>query len=299
MSAFGLASGINGLLGEVGTGALTNPAGWFVAGAVVSGSILFGAVGQMFQNGVTPAMAAIGAAALVGTAIFTNLALMWIFGISSTFGPIGWAVAAVVVAISILWAWLHQPPPEQVAAQNLQQAMNPVIWTPGPLVVVAVGTVAVLMGWAKTQTPPAMASLTVPAYYVNQVLAASGVPSIDLKSKTPAVIVEPGDGRVVIVSPDGTDSRGNPLVNMQTFSIAKNLQFISSPNIPPDGAYIPFFLMVNGKLSTKVNPVLMHALTIQDKMLQAALSGTLLTHDALNAVNVAAASNKSGISAGN
>ena len=43
----------------------------------------------------------------------------------------------------------------------------------------------------------------------------------------------------------------------------------------------------------------MNALTIQDKMLQAILSGTLLTNDAMNALNVAAASNKYGVSPAN
>jgi len=182
---------------------------------------------------------------------------------------------------------------------NTSQALSPVIWTPGPLIVVAVGTVAILMGWAKNQTPPAMASLTVPAYYVNQVLASQGVPNIDLKSKTPSIIVEPGTGRVVIVSPNGTDAHGNALVKLQTYNVAKNLQFVSSPNIPPEGAYIPFFQTINGRLSTKPNPALVNALTIEDKMLQAILSGTLRTNDAMNALNIAAASNKSGVSPGN
>lgn len=314
MSAFGLATGVNSIIlagthsGFMAT--LTNPAGWAIAGAVISGSVLYGSINSMILNGVTPGKVVTAAISTLGTAVFTNMAIAAIHaGITASFhsiftaalftGPWGWIAAGAMILFSILWSLFHRPPPEQVAAQNLTQSLNPVIWTPGPLAVVAVGTVAILMGWAKNQAPPAMASLTVPAYYVNQVLAASGVGNINLKSTTPTVIVEPGDGRVVIVSPNGTDAHGNPLVTLQTYILAKNLQFVSSPKIPPEGAYIPFFLSVNGKVSTKVNPILLNALNIQDKMLLAILSGTLLTHDAMNALNVAAASNKYGVNPGN
>ena len=184
----------------------------------------------------------------------------------------GFTIAAGLALFSILWALFHQPPVEQVAAQNLTQALNPVIWTPGPLTLVATGTVALLMGWGNTKTPPAMASLTVPAYYLNQVLTSNGIANVPLNSQTPSVLVEPGDGKVVIVSPNGTDSHGNPLVTLQSYNVAKNLtcdlgeraagRFLHP--IFPDGQFA----------EQESKPAGRKRLNNQDKMLQAVLDGS-------------------------
>ena len=41
-----------------------------------------------------------------------------------------------------------------------------------------------------------------------------------------------------------------------------------------------------------IRSVMLHALNVEDKMLKAVLSGALTAHDAMNALNIAAAANK-------
>src|SRR5262249_31804067 len=144
---------------------------------------------------------------------------------------------------------------------------------------------------------PAYANKTVTLQYANQKIAEHNPASAQIPKNltSPMVLVEPDSGEVVIVSPEGYDSRGNALVHLQSYELGKNLQFVSSQKAPPQGTYIPFFRYVNGKLSTDPNPELLRACAAQDRMLAAALSGTLNTLESMNALNVAGASNKYGV----
>jgi len=284
-AALGIAMGVNSLMGLGFMASLSAGAGWATAGAVIAASIEYGAINSMFQNGVTPLKVVLASASFMVTAYLINLVLP----------GFGLLIAAVWTAFSILWSYFHKPDQADISARHLSKAISPLVWTPGPLAIVAVGTAAILMGWAKGRTPPVMASLTVPAYTVNQVLASQGTASVPLNSKTPSVLVEPGDGKVVIVTPKGYDGHGNPLVSLQSYSLEKDLQFISSPHAPVEGTYIPFFLLRDGKIVTDPNPDILNALNIQDKMLQSVLSGALTTHDAMNALNIALSANKYGV----
>ena len=142
-----------------------------------------------------------------------------------------------------------------------------------------------------------MASITVPQSYVTRTL---GAPIPLGTQKAPTVLVEKGTGgdpgRVIIVSPQGTDSRGNTMLQMNSYILSKNLQFVSSET-PPQQGYIPFFIYKNGK--AEYNPAVVKALSQQDALLRAILSGGLDTQDAMSAVQMAMVTDKYGVGAAN
>jgi len=308
LNAFGLATSVNAALAAFGfinagfVGMMTNPAGWVATAGVLAASYAYAGINDWVTNGFSWGAFGTTLSSSLGVGAAAGMTASLLLGVSFAAATvIGLAVMAAVVLFSYFWSLMHQPDDWEISAGNLTKSLNPSIWTAGPLALVAAGTVAALMGWNKNQSPPVMSSLTVPSYYVTNVLTHTQHISVTLPKEggAPSVLVEQGEdggpGKVVIVSANGKDANGYQQVKLQTYELSKNLQFVSSPKAPPYGTYIPFFNYVNGKVDTNPNPDLVNAVTSQDKLLQSILSGYLSTQDALSAMQLASAANKAGV----
>jgi hypothetical protein len=287
-STFGLATGINMLLHA---GMLTNPAGWFAAGAVISASLTFESVQDMFQNGISAKGVVTAAATTFATAVLAEAAVLFMAPALLAAVPlIGPFIALGVLAFSLIWGYFHQKPSEEIAAMDANQQAS-LLWTAGPMVLVAGGTIAALMGFSPKSAAPVMAGLTVPSYYLTQAVQNHLLPSsVPMNSQTPSLIVEPTSGEVVIVSPTS-----NGQASLTSYALAQNLQFVSSATAPQD-SYIPFFIYDGN--TAKVNPAAVKGIGTQVNLLKAALSDNLTTQESMNAVAIASAANKSDVSVG-
>lgn len=296
MSVFGLATGVNMLLH---VGMLSNPAGWAVAGAVLAGSVAFGSISSMAANGATASGIATAAISTFGVAVLANVAIATVsiaMGGSGTLllatlltNPVGWAIAAAVVAIAVIWGLSHQPPSEQVAAEKLNKTLGPIAWSAGPILTVALGTLAVMGGWSHGRIPVS-ANFNMPMLtFSSRLLQATGASRVELNSKAPTVLVEKGKGtaptRVMIVSPEGNQ------LNLQLYTVSNKLNFVSSTASPD--CYIPMFVY-HGRTAT-VNTAFTKAMADQNALLNTVFSGNLDTHESMNAVTLAASTTKCGI----
>lgn len=285
-----------------------NPAGLCIAGVIVASVVMYHGINSMISNGITVGAMAETIGSFVAIAVLANLAIDFITAlvlhaavVLTPFGPVGWIIAGVIALCCILWSIFHQPPPETKAAMSLNKALTPIIYTAGPLLMVAVGTTAALMGWPRSGNKPVMSGLTVPAYYATHVLAANGV-SLSLTGNTPTVLVEPGTAttpeKIDIVTPTGnTDSQGNTMVNLESFVLSGNLQFASAQCIPQD-AYIPLFTY-NNSGGVNYTPAFTAAIENEQELLRAVLSGALTMQGAQSAVQLASAASHPCVSPAN
>jgi hypothetical protein len=272
-SAIGVAVGVNSLLFSTGI---------IVPGVVTAAASA--ASSAALAAGATAAEAsAAGASAASGTSV----------GMIASFIPLwGWAVA-IGIALAPLIAGLFQSS-ESKALDKLTKDTAQVIWTAGPLLFVGVGTTALLMGWPKPNNVPIMSGITVQQSFVTRAL---GQPIPLGTSKAPTILVEHGNGidpgHVIVVSPQGVDEHGKALLRLNAYTLTKELDFVSSEK-EPEQCYIPFFVYQGGKAIP--NPQIVQSLTSQDALLKSALSGGLSAQDAMSALELASASNKSCIS---
>ncbi len=282
-----------------------------VAGLAMGSISMFQGIQDMFKNGVSKGgMLSLGQSAM-GIAMGAN-GLFAGLGANPGFialmtNPVGWAIAGGVVAFSVIWGLTHKKSSEEVALQTVNEKLAPVYWSAGPIAAVGLGATAMLLGWTNTMgKPPVMSTLTMPLYYLENVMRAKGGPSsVPLNPTNPTTLIERGGcnpadpkyadclktnpDKVMIVSPAGTDSQGNHIVKVTAFELYKNMQFVSSSQ-SPHGCYIPFFKYVNGK--AVMNDAAVKGLTTSEKLLQSVIDGRLDTASAQSAVQIASASNK-------
>jgi len=205
--------------------------------------------------------------------------------------PIGWAIAGGIIATTLLVAWLTRKDPHLVAAEKQNKALEPVVWSAGPLIFVAAGTLALMVGWQKSSPSPAYAEMTMPSYHLAQMAQQSGgiLSSFNPNAQGPVTLVDKTSGQVMIVSPRGVDIRGNPLSVVQMFSLRDNLK-IEAPR-SPDQSYIPFFIY-DAKGKPQPNPEIDRSFQTQMSLLAAVNSGRMDGGDAMNGILVASAANK-------
>ena len=101
-SAFGIATGVNTLVGTLqgsGLSVLTNPAGWAVAGAVISASSMHAGISDLITNGFSAKGLLTAGLGFVGTVGFTHVALVAMFGMASM--GVAIAIAAVVALLYV------------------------------------------------------------------------------------------------------------------------------------------------------------------------------------------------------
>jgi hypothetical protein len=294
----GAASGLKGSIGHL----LANPAFRTVLGAAgfaLSTYSAFKSVNALMKDFTKMGLLNVGMSAFgVATSFNVLASALHLFGVSSTFGPAGWIVAAGVIGISMLWSWLSglfsSPPSEQVAAQKLNEKVVPAIWTTGPLVLVGAGTIGLLMGWSPKHQPPIMSEIVAPRSIVEKVVRqTNGIAQLPKGTEdAPTILVEratPGsDAHVTIVSSAGNDRQGRERLRLQTYTVSKNLEFVSAAT--PQKGYIPFYIYRNGK--AEPNPEVIRSMNSQEALLRSVLSGALTTIEAQRAVQLASASNK-------
>ncbi len=287
-SALGIATGVNMLMGMGGWATLTNPAGWFVAGAVISASVTYGAVQSMFDSGVTAGNVALATAGFIGTWVAAELALDLLLPALMVAMPVlGLAIAVGVALFAIFWGIFHQKSSEEKAVEKLNQALMPTVWSAGPILFVAAGTTALLMSWSSAK-PPTMGTMSRPMSFVlGSVNKTSAIPYIPLPKpgESPTILIEQGSGniptKVVIVSPS-KGSSDNPWLSMKAYTLSNTIQFVST-SMPQEG-YIPFFIYSGGEAIP--NPAVVEALSIENSLLRTALDGNLDGPSALSATRL-------------
>jgi hypothetical protein len=294
------------------TALLTNPAGWAAAVGVVAASFDYSAINKMVSSGITAA----GMAEAVGTtlvvaaaadvAVTAALAAIagHVFALSAAFGPVGLivgaAVALAVVLFSVLWSLAHQPPPYVQAGIDLNNALQPIIYTAGVLGFLATGTTALFMGWHNAGQYKASASMTMPAYYLNQAVGQKNGYTLPPQGATPTLLIEPGVPAgvpgmaasptfVSIVSP-ANPLNGMAMDSVQTYEVSSNLNFTSCSQDPVDSNYVPFFLIQNG--TPKINPAVLTAFTNQEYLLKSITTGALTTQQSMNALTIASSADR-------
>jgi len=298
----------------ISAGAFTNPVGWFAAGAVISATFLWSSINSMVSNGISAAGMAEAIGTFVALAVLANMAIaatlatiailtgaaaagtsVMSAAVAAMFtGPWGWVIAGAIVLFAVLWAVFHQPPAETQAAMSLNKALTPIIYSAGPLVMVAIGTTAALMGMPKTGSRSVMSSITIPSYYATNTLSkAAGISKLALTAnQTPTVLIEPGTANspetVDIVTPTGgNDPSGNALVNIESYVLSGNLKFVSGSSIPQD-AYIPLFTYDSND-KPHFSPAYLNAMENQQELLRSVLSGGLTMQGSISAVQLASA----------
>ncbi len=204
--------------------------------------------------------------------------------------PLTAAVTLAVMGAMFAVAYFTQRPPAEIAAEKLNNALQPIVWAAGPIVFLAAGAIAMAAGWRQGMPQPTLAQITMPSYHLNQMMQGQVTRAQNIDAKGPVTFVEPATGRVMIASSAGVDRSGNAMTHAQVFTLKGSLN-ISAPSVPGQ-SYIPFFVWQNGK--PVPNPEVQKSFQTQMAMLSAVQSGRLDGPDALNGLLVASSANKYG-----
>ena len=247
---------------------------------------------NMFENGFSWAEMA-----MLGMAYFGALMGLIQMGVHAGAAALiaGGIMVGAMAAAFIKTLFSSGPPPENVAADTATQQIQSVVWAAGPVIAIGLGTAALVMNWMPGHREP-MSTITMPAYQLSAMIQAKGGPALPPQGiTTPTVLVERGQGsnptEVMIVSPGGNDQAGHPMQKITTYTLPNSLG-ITMNSYGPSSGYIPFFKYVNGV--PQPNQDALDALTKQDSVLKAALSGYTNAMDALKMITIAAAANKYG-----
>lgn len=214
--------------------------------------------------------------------------------------PIGWIILGGILAFAILWSIFHRKPPEVKAMEKLADVAEPTLWWGGPIALSLTGALLMLPGITADRSGN-VPDMIVPQYTVNRLNQLS-LPLSDGSPGSPSVYLEMSSGtipaRVTIVSPGGTDARGNPLFRLNSYTLSDELMKIVGPPKSPDQLYIPFFIKENGTGKWVKNPDVERALLKEDRILLSLMTGLLTTQESVSGITLAASLNKLGTSPG-
>lgn len=286
LSGYSLYRGVQGLVRggynpvTIGTTAMTTIG--FIAGV------------NTFLAGLGASSAVTGIAAGAGTAASAGGLggfMSTFFSVGALGGPAGLIAAAAIIGIAATLALVLRENPFLTAAKAENKAVEPIVWSAGPIVMVGMGTIMLMSGWTGSTPPPAFSEVYMPTYHLAQMAQAAGggiQESFNTKASGPVTFVDKALGQVMVVSPQGMDARGNPISMVQTFMLRDNLN-IRAPAKPED-SYIPFFIFVKGK--PQPNPEIMKSMQTQMNLLNAVNRGMIEGLDGMNALLVASSANK-------
>jgi hypothetical protein len=182
----------------------------------------------------------------------------------------GWGILGTIGVMTFLgWFMNRQKSAEELAAERLNEEVDPYIWHDGPVLSITAGMALMTMGINLSPTAPLMQEISVPQVTFTQALAKAGVTAPQGAERYRTVFVQQGDAsqpsRVMYVTYEGLDKQGRPKERVHVTTLDKGLKFTNPGN---GRAYIPFFVR-DSKGETKENQVAMKALVEQKRLLDA------------------------------
>jgi len=180
-----------------------------------------------------------------------------------------------LVLLSWILSVVNAPSSEDTAAENLNEQIEPVVWSQGPVLMMTAGLALSSMGINLSPSAPLMQEVTVPQALVNSTMQAAGTAAPMDSTRYGSVFVQQGANgaptRVVFLTPDSVSRNGTMMETVHEYTLQSNVKFTNPGSTT---GFIPFFTK-NAQGQTVPNQKVVQALDNQQGLLRgAAAAGT-------------------------